>query len=321
MQITVKWSTLVISVHHSPPLSQGISRTRPWCHASQHETWSRVSKISKISKARATLVPPWFHPTCFLPSAVGMAHLARASWIGGLGTSLIYGYLWYIIVYIMKIIYSIWCMRLHCPISNRISLYIIYMSLSSMHIYGVYGGIVGQSHFVTRLSQRSCWGPSTGPSSWAGNSIEPHCHIWSQNVRNIKGPKGPWHDLACELSRSQNVLGIRMERWGESVRKSVDFLFWFSAKSARCDCDSGFGSTKTVKPDGYLSCAEVTLIPQPSTRDLRSSLGQEMQSLLSQIESTSSIMFNLENHIVSSHIKPQNPQLSDMEISFREVLN
>lgn len=169
----------MINFNINPPLSQGISRTQPWCHASQHETWpvsclQGLQDLQGITCPGSTLVPPHLFP------AFGSRHGPPGKsivdrWPGHLTD------LWIFIVYIY-----IWCMRLHCPISIRMSLYVFI-------IYGIYGGIVGQSHFVTGLSQRSCWGPSTGPSSWAGNSIEPHCHIWSQNVRNIKGPKGPWH--------------------------------------------------------------------------------------------------------------------------------
>ena len=63
-----------------------------------------------------------------------------------------------------------WYILIYLDISWYILIYVD-ISWYILILYGIHGRIVGRSHFVTRLSQRSCRGPSTGPSSWAGNSI------------------------------------------------------------------------------------------------------------------------------------------------------
>ena len=115
-------NSLMINFNINPPLSQGISRTRPWCHASQHETWpvsclQGLQYLQGITCPGSTLVPPHLFP------AFGSRHGPPGKsivdrWPGHLTD------LWIFIVYIY--IYMMYEIAL--SYLNRMSLYVLILS-------------------------------------------------------------------------------------------------------------------------------------------------------------------------------------------------
>lgn len=189
-------NSLMINFNINPPLSQGISRTQPWCHASQHETWpvsclQGLQDLQGITCPGSTLVPPHLFP------AFGSRHGPPGKsivdrWPGHLTD------LWIFIVYIyIYMMYEIALSYLNSDVF--ICLY---------HLWNLWRNRWPKS-FRHRPQPAQLLGPINRTIQLGRKQ---HRATLSHLIPKCEEHKGTKRTLACELSRSQNVLGIRMER-------------------------------------------------------------------------------------------------------------